>query len=42
MNNLNNLDDSFQGKNIDLISVNESPQYMNKEDNIKNNLVSYL
>ncbi len=28
-NNLNNLDDSLQGKNIDLIEVNEKQPYRN-------------
>lgn len=32
-NNLNNLDDSFQGKNIDLITVNDQPKHTNSNQN---------
>lgn len=41
MSNSNNLDDRFQGKNIDLISIDNQPQFMNKEShNLENPLVS--
>jgi len=39
MNNLKNLDDSFQGKNIDLITINESPENIDKDNNNKNIIV---
>jgi len=38
MNNLNNLDDSIERKNIDLITINDSPQYMNKDKNDRKNI----
>jgi hypothetical protein len=38
MNNLNNLDDSFQGKNIDLITINDPPQFMNNDKNNRKNI----